>query len=282
MIIAVSDTHLGYDQSDSEKFKEFLDSDLITNLSKNDHLVLLGDLLEFWRIQNVDAITSNEEILLRILKLAKNTSIHYIVGNHDYSIQNFYKNFKIHFPYDDYSFEVSKCLRITDDSSKYFFMHGYQFEVISSLEPLTIDDYENISAVLCDRTNNLIGRTIDSLWNLLHRFTFKSEFLENKGSFNTLGVDMESIKKIDIITKPPEKREENMNKVENASLSQAVREIFFGIQEDEFLIFGHTHRPFLKKDKKVGNSGSWITYAERPNTYIQIKENDVQLIDYIS
>jgi len=40
---------------------------------------------------------------------------------------------------------------------------GYQLEVISSLEPLTIEDYENVCANLCDRTNNTIGRTLSAL-----------------------------------------------------------------------------------------------------------------------
>jgi UDP-2,3-diacylglucosamine pyrophosphatase LpxH len=280
MIIAVSDPHLGYDKSDSEKFKEFIYSDLISNLSKNDHLVLLGDILEFWRIQNVDAITNNEEILSRILRLAKNTTVHYIIGNHDYTILNFYNNFKKNLPQDKYNFDVSKFLHLKDVDSKYFFMHGYQFEVISSLEPLTIDDYENISAVLCDRTNNLIGRTISSLWNLLQGFKFRDEFFENEDIFNEFKVRNEFFDKIDKITNPPEAREENMNNVEKAALSSSVREIFFGIPEDEFLIFGHTHRPFIRKDKRVANSGSWITYAQRYNTYIRIMEDDVQLIDY--
>ena len=280
MIIAVSDTHLGYEYSDSEKFKKFLDSDLVTNLSKSDHLVLLGDILEFWRKQNVDAIIKHEEELNRILRLAKKTNIHYIVGNHDYTIQHFYNNYKKNFPYYHYNIDVRKFLRLTDVNSKYFFIHGYQFEVISSFEPLTIDDYENISTVLCDRTNNLIGGTMTSLWDLFQNFKFRTEFLGNENISIESIFNAKSFEQIDMI-KPPEERKENMNRVDEAAQSSALREIFFGIQEDEFLIFGHTHRPLLKKDKRVANSGSWITYAQRRNTYIQIKDNDIQLIDYI-
>lgn len=280
MIIAVSDTHLGYEYSDSEKFKKFLDSDLVTNLSKSDHLVLLGDILEFWRKQNVDAIIKHEEELNRILRLTKKTNIHYIVGNHDYTIQHFYNNYKKNFPYSHYNVDVRKFLRLTDVNSKYFFMHGYQFEVISSFEPLTIDDYENISTVLCDRTNNLIGGTMTSLWDLFQNFKFRTELLGNENISIESLFNAKSFDQIDMI-KPPEERKENMNKVDKAAQSSALRGIFFGIQEDEFLIFGHTHRPLLKKDKRVANSGSWITYAQQPNTYIQIKDNDIQLIDYI-
>jgi outer membrane scaffolding protein for murein synthesis (MipA/OmpV family) len=119
-----------------------------------------------------------------------------------------------------------------------------------------------------------------SLWDLFQNFKFRTEFLGNENISIESIFNASSFGQIDMI-KPPEERKENMNKVDEAAKSSALRGIFFGIQEDEFLIFGHTHRPLLKKDKRVANSGSWITYAQQPNTYIQIKDNDIQLIDYI-
>lgn len=46
MIIVVSDTHLGYNKSDSKKFEQFIDSELM-DLNEKDDLVILGDLSEF-------------------------------------------------------------------------------------------------------------------------------------------------------------------------------------------------------------------------------------------
>jgi UDP-2,3-diacylglucosamine pyrophosphatase LpxH len=59
MIVVVSDVHLGYDQSDQNNFNNFIDSEL-TKLTKNDHLVLLGDILNFWRKNCVDATVEYE------------------------------------------------------------------------------------------------------------------------------------------------------------------------------------------------------------------------------
>jgi UDP-2,3-diacylglucosamine pyrophosphatase LpxH len=47
MIIVVSDVHLGYDKSDKDNFNNFIDSDELIKLKPNDHLVLLGDVLDF-------------------------------------------------------------------------------------------------------------------------------------------------------------------------------------------------------------------------------------------
>lgn len=85
------------------------------------------------------------------------------------------------------NFEFGKFLRLKDGDSKFYFMHGYHLEVISSLEPLTIEDYENVCANLCDRTNNIIGRTLSALWSLFQGLNFSKPSLE----------------KIEMITKSP-------------------------------------------------------------------------------
>jgi UDP-2,3-diacylglucosamine pyrophosphatase LpxH len=53
MIIVVSDIHLGYDKSDKDVFNRFIDSKL-SLLNDKDHLILLGDLLDFWIIATMD------------------------------------------------------------------------------------------------------------------------------------------------------------------------------------------------------------------------------------
>ena len=273
MIIAVSDTHLGYDQADSPKFLEFINSELM-NLSKNDHLVLLGDMLDYWRGSNIDTILSpdinnnekiNEQILSKIMELNQKTNVYYIIGNHDYTVIDFLNNYNKNFQDNDYPLKISKFLRLVDEKLKIFFMHGYQLEVISSLEPLTIEDYEKICTYLCDRTSSLIGKRLSELWELLH---------------NGLSLSPNSLSKIESITKPPEERKENLEKIKNIVESVACRQLFFGIRDDEFLVFGHTHKPFINQDKRVANTGSWLKYRERKYTFIKIKDGEIELLDY--
>jgi len=44
--------------------------------------------------------------------------------------------------------------------------------------------------------------------------------------------------------------------------------------QGEFLIFGHTHEPFVKMEKKIANTGSWV---EPFATYLEIDAEGVTL-----
>ena len=46
MIIAVSNVHLGYENSKTEDFKNFINSE-VSDLGTDDHFVLLGDIFNF-------------------------------------------------------------------------------------------------------------------------------------------------------------------------------------------------------------------------------------------
>lgn len=284
MIIAVSDIHLGYDQSYSTRFLKFIDSELM-NLSKDDDLVLLGDILEFWRGKNIDTIFSflnstkddnevnkeqieiNEQIFSKIMELNKKTKVHYIIGNHDYTVINFLNYYNENFQDNKYKYpvKISKACRLEEGKLKIFFMHGYEFEVISSFEPLTIEDYEKICIFLCDRTGKLVGKKLSYLWDLFN---------------NRLNIRRRSLFKINSITKPPEERK-NIDNIKNMAESSAFRQFFFGIRDDELLVFGHTHRPFINIEKNVVNTGSWLKYAAGNCKYLKIKDEKVELLDYM-
>jgi UDP-2,3-diacylglucosamine pyrophosphatase LpxH len=258
-IVAVSDLHLGYERSNADDFGRFIDSEL-TKLNKNDHLVLLGDIFEFWRRQNVIATLENEVILNKLYKLNKATNIHYIIGNHDYSILKLYNRFGSNFP-----LVVTKALRLSDDttgdsSKKYYFIHGYELEVLARLEPLTLEEYELISNQLCERTEDLFGTILSNLWDKL------------KLSFR---LSDENVSTIRSITKPPEQRE-GIDKVTILATAQSTRRIFLGVGEDEILVFGHTHKPFVDNKNKVVNSGSWVNNAQEYNTYIEIEAGQLE------
>lgn len=72
---------------------------------------------------------------------------------------------------------------------------------------MTIEDYENISAALCDRTNNTIKNTLNSLWNLLSNFRLRNQNIDIS---TEIIFTRESFSKIEGIIKPPENRRENM------------------------------------------------------------------------
>lgn len=105
MILVVSDLHLGYEKCNRQEFLNFLDYHRSADI---DHLVLLGDIFDFWRRNNAQVIEENEEIMEKINDLnAEN--IHYIAGNHDYYILDLHKRYDLNYPG-----IVSKYLRLED------------------------------------------------------------------------------------------------------------------------------------------------------------------------
>lgn len=71
--------------------------------------------------------------------------------------------------------------------------------------------------------------------------------------------------------KPPKR--ENINEVDKFAQSTG-RYPLLGMKPDENLIFGHTHQPYIKQDKKVANTGFWVNEIEkeRQNSYFEIKD----------
>jgi len=45
----------------------------------------------------------------------------------------------------------------------------------------------------------------------------------------------------------------------------------------EFLVYGHTHEPFVKMEKKIANSGSWVKPSA---TYLEIDAEGITLKSY--
>ncbi len=249
MILVVSDLHLGYKKSNHEDFVNFLDG--YENV-KIDNLILLGDMLDFWRCKSNKIITENREILSKLSNLSG--KIHYIAGNHDYYILNLKEKLG-----ENYPFKVSKYLRLEDNGKLFYFMHGYELEVLSTLDPLTIELYEKFSQKMCF-TEDIIGGIAGFLWDFLQI----------------------SRRSLDRVTEEMKKTPQNRKKickVYELSISPN-RYPLLSMKPDEKLVFGHTHRPFINKDKTVVNTGSWVNELpseEYQNSYVEISDGKIKL-----
>ena len=249
MILVVSDLHLGYKKSNQEDFVNFLNEYENVEI---DHLILLGDILDFLRCKSKKVVTENEEILSKLSNLAN--KIHYIAGNHDYDVLNLKERLGQNYP-----FEVSKDLRLEDNGELFYFMHGYELEVLSTLDPLTIDLYEKFSQKMCF-TENIVGGVAGFLWDCLQISRRRV------------------IQVTDEMKKTPQNRRK-ICKVYELAISPR-RYPILGIKPDEKLVFGHTHRPFINKDKSVINTGSWVDElpsTEYQNSYIEIYNGKIKL-----
>ncbi len=251
MILVASDVHLGYQNSNRQSFLSFLE-EMCKPLGSDDHLVLLGDILDFWRRNNVTVAIENELVFNTLGSL--NAKVHYIIGNHDYSL------ITLKLPSDQF-FDVRKNLRLEDSGVTYNFIHGYQLEALAVFEPLTIEEYESLCISLCQRTGDFVGDILSIFWDTIH-LGFK------KGDKRQ--------KTISSIVDVPESRRD-MHKVEQLARS-SIRNLFLGLSKNEKLIFGHTHRPFLEDD--VANTGSWVSDSPVQNTYLRIENGKMELESY--
>lgn len=251
MIIAVSDVHLGCEGSNREAFMSFLSRCDSTDV---DHLVLLGDILDFWRRNNAQVVIENADVLDRIACL-KAKNVHYIIGNHDYSIMRLSKRYE-----ESYHFPVHRSLRLTDGGTKLYFTHGYEMEVLTTYEPLSVEAYEKFCERMC-YSEDILGEYANNLWN----------WIENrKGSWwRYRAIRTDSRNRAD------------EDRIRGLALSRG-KYILLGMHPDEKLIFGHTHDPFVSPDNMVANTGSWFLEPGanngRPrNTYIKIVDGKLEL-----
>lgn len=243
MILVLSDIHLGYDRCNKKAFTNFLDTYEFEDV---DHLILLGDFFDFWRKNNAEIVTENDDILKKILNLGAK-EMHYIVGNHDYYMYQLKELYGDNFP-----FTISKNLRLVDGGKKFYFTHGYEFEAIY-LEPVTLKMYEEFSEKMCF-SEDIIGELAGHIWSLIR------------------GSDLK-----DKLTNNPRTRLESaiqLKKIYELSISDG-KSFILGMRPDEILVFGHTHGPFINKTRTVVNTGSWVdellpkTYQ---NSYLEISD----------
>ena len=85
-----------------------------------------------------------------------------------------------------------------------------------------------------------------------------------------------------ILLQNPLKKRKGFESVEDLSKSQTSRCILLGMTGDEFLVFGHTHRPFLDGENRVVNSGSWVQDAAINNTFVIIDDGKITLNQWIN
>lgn len=88
--------------------------------------------------------------------------------NHDYYLLKLNERYAGNYP-----FSISKSLRLEDGGKKFYFIHGYELEVLANLEPMSIEDYENFSEKMCF-VENVIGGLASRLWSLVEKGLIRS------------------------------------------------------------------------------------------------------------
>ena len=249
-MIAVSDQHLGYENSDKVAFNQFLDQ--LREDNELTDLVLLGDVVDMWRRDSSGTFLENKETVSKIFALRekrKSLSIHYVAGNHDFHVLRL-QNFA-------YPFNFVKSLRIEDRDCDYVyeFVHGYEFD-LSQQEPIM----EGLCRVMSDETGNFES----DIWGALTAGWSDVEFIATvlrRNRKNKLKGAVQNLQ-----TRPEERLKTKIGEVEKRACQRAKI-----LQPNGILVFGHTHKPFVNTTETVANTGSWVTDATyEHNTYVEL------------
>ena len=275
MIIAVSDVHLGWkDEGKQEEFLKFLNA---CNTPDVDHFVLCGDIFDLWRRTNCNIFSAPEKCEQKIRSIVRKNeaifdklssleakNVHYVAGNHDYLIHRIAEESEY------YPFSVKKTLRLVDEGKKYYFTHGYDIDVMATMENLmTVAQYEQLSERLCFLTDKT-GWLASTIWKT-------TEILDTMKD------------KVKTLQSAPAERSAEMDSI-RLFAGSAARNLFLGLKSDENLVFGHTHVPYVDEVKpgvRVGNTGAWGEDLINPengkvsrNSYVRIQEGKMELKFY--
>ena len=176
MIIAVSDLHLGDPLSNKLGFKQFIDEFLKPKSDEITHLVLLGDVFDFWRRDSSTVLLDNLDILNSISSLGFH--VIYVVGNHDFNMIEYgmgkqEQDVRNLAPDNSSNITVCKEYQITNGGKNFRFIHGHQINYWYAL-PF----YETFSRAMCD-TDKQISERAD-VWSLIDRLQDISPILQQK------------------------------------------------------------------------------------------------------
>jgi UDP-2,3-diacylglucosamine pyrophosphatase LpxH len=273
-ILVVSDVHLGHENCNTHAFGEFLDRYKSEDI---DHFVFLGDIFDLWGRYLGQILAENDGIIEKIANLNAD-KIHYVVGNHDYYMLDIYEQYGENIP-----FNIYKSLKIQEDGEKFYFIHGYELDVLLNLQPLTIDLYEKLCKKICLGKYSK-SEILNSLIELSSSFamTSSSQFSGIKGIANNLNEilskkhDETSALVKEIMKKPDKRRISRIYEFANSYASFLI-----GKKPDEKLVFGHTHETFINNEKTFANVGSWIydpLESEKPfNSFLEISEGSMEI-----
>lgn len=260
MIVVVSDVHLGSDVGrkcrGTGRACDDLDLDPLFQTfmghigkeylhTKEDRLILLGDIFDFWRRDAAAVLIDNQEIISKIKDISKRSVINYVVGNHDYSIRNMWRGAGTNSLFST----MGKSLNLEINGEPFTFIHGHQLEILANPFNKNEKMYNAISVALCDSAGatgsiaSTIWSAIDPSKQLDYTKSLKKNTSERlKGKHNA------------------------RDTVENLAQSKS-RSIYTGAEG--WLVYGHTHKGYVDELSKTVNTGSWG------------REDDDSLLDYM-
>jgi UDP-2,3-diacylglucosamine pyrophosphatase LpxH len=251
-VVVCSDQHLGYTNSQADEFRSFLD--YVAKRNDIGALIVLGDLVDMWRRDVSGLFLEYSDVADRLSTLRRSgISIYIVAGNHDYHL------LRLQDPGYHFEFHKDLSLNSSKEGLNYIFKHGWEFDLAQ--QPPVM---EALCHNLSDDAGNARSRVYNFLMILKERLSDLFDFHGGSDEY------------IRHLMEPAETRlKPYLTDVEG----KACR----SLNDNEILIFGHTHRPFVSDDKRVVNTGSWVSEPQtnyKFNTFVELDGDQVVLFRF--
>lgn len=231
--ICLSDVHLGYEKSESEAFRAFLNE--LPTLNP-DYFIILGDFIELWRRDIAGPLLEYSDVLAKLKELNKQMEVVLIAGNHDWHFMRMGRKPDMY----PLPFRFKEVFTIHMDNFFYSFKHGHQYDPICK--------WERPDNMLCYSPEDIFRFTDLISWFLERKIWERPVFL-----YSSRIRDPGYIKKI-------------------PTLIELVRSrAKFDRRANEFLVHGHTHQSILDTENMYADTGCWVD-GQRNYLLIEDKE----------
>jgi UDP-2,3-diacylglucosamine pyrophosphatase LpxH len=256
--VIASDVHLGYELSERDKFLSFLDT--VPSMTP-DYFIIAGDLFEFWRRDMTACLLENVDILNKLKELSTQMEVFLVYGNHD---QHVFKTYSAEDSYvEPFRFYQSINLQ-SDTSDRYYTVsHGHQYD--------TACRYQRVNNYLCYSTDRLggymdrVSRFIPQQATLFR--PLKASLAPSEPFMLPFG-----LKLVNYVAEPG-----FISK--NPSVVRTIRLRALGDKHaNEYLIYGHTHTPFVDNVQEFADAGCWVKGV---CTYLTVVDDNVWLEHYV-
>lgn len=236
MIIVLSDTHLGYDKARRDELLHFVEYIKEQNEKGMNctRVILLGDILDLWRADPLDALASSMPFFNGLAD-AKINEIDYIIGNHDHYLLKSIEKTKAVFCFGECPITfVHPYLLVKDAGKNILLTHGHDLEIIGL----------NVSEKAVYAIYDLIYRGDTAVISTLDRLVYqpfsqvKTFFDGIRKKFGSLGgddeleevgklLDAEKSKMEDIAIQYEMSRDELENEIHEILANKETREKLF-------------------------------------------------------
>ena len=254
-----------------DDFKNFLEY-ILTKRNDIQSIILLGNLVDMWRRDTSGIFLEFSWMVNQLLNIrnSKRIEVYIVTGNHDYHLLKLHDSsyqFKFYPMLPNFlslsTAVTSKNTTIPlskDNNNRYIFKHGWEFD--SAQHPIIMD-------WMCHNMSSDNGHIESNIYNILQTLRGRLDvelrdlidFHDQRGGY------------VKNLLLPPEERLESF-------ISDVEKKAYSTVNDDQVLVFGHTHRPFISSDHKLVNCGSWVKDAKINNTFVEIDGDDINIFKF--